>query len=80
MECKNCRNDLFKISTISECEGCINNGEWSDSDGYVYPIESAGTQVMDEGECRMGTSYGDGCYIFKCNKCGEITHLATKEG
>lgn len=78
MKCK-CGNELFKIQNNLSCIDCENNGVYTE-DGYVYhqnivDRELQRTEVNDEGKCRLGTSFGQGCYIFICAKCDHKTNI-----
>ena len=59
------------------CNDCYYNGVWNDEeDDYILKetlsIDEERTQVEDNGECEIGTAFGNGCYIFICNDCDKI--------
>lgn len=86
--CVYCKGETFKIQKRDDCKNCESNGadsrnsEVEDSEyydtGYVYDSEIiAGLgierdQVENEGECKLGYAYGNGCYQFTCSSCGKF--------
>ena len=87
MKCQNCGNNKFLIERIEECDSCEHNGAQLSTDSpYIYDADIIISeklkgndierdQVEYEGECNMGTAYGDGCYMIKCLKCGHLNHI-----
>ena len=82
MECEQCNKKLFKIDLIS-CGGCEYNGAMTEHDGYIFDSDTIEkndglyrNMVADEGECKMGSSSGGGCYLIECNECGNKTNIA----
>lgn len=79
MNCRKCGNDLFKIQFNRSCDDCEFNYAWEEeSKGYVSDIEIIKEKnllrnhVAEEGECDLGHSYGEGCYLFFCSKCKHL--------
>lgn len=84
MLCKKCKSNMFTIDARTDCDDCEYNGWWDESEHgeWKYSALSEDTyrnEVDEEGECKMGTSYGAGCWLVKCTACGEIFHLPTFE-
>lgn len=84
MKCK-CGNNLFIIQIIPCCDDCDQNPAMDDDGHYTYDekiidekdLERLG--VADNGECKIGTAYGAGCYLFVCKGCNKKTHLAISD-
>jgi hypothetical protein len=87
MKCKNCGGVLFTIQVIPCCDDCDQNGAYDpESEEYIYDLEIINTKelirsaVDEEGQCRMDTAFGAGCYMFKCVSCRRKENLACQEG
>lgn len=90
MKCKKCGGVLFAIQVIPCCDDCDQNGASGEDEdsGYYYEYdlkiieekELERTQVGEERECKMGTAYGSGCYMFVCDNCHERTNLPVMDG
>lgn len=90
MKCK-CGNHLFSIQIIPCCSDCSENpaherGEKGESywksiydQKEIDDKELKRDGVEVDGECRMGTAFGAGCYMFTCSKCHQKTNLAVSD-
>ena len=84
MKCNKCGNVLFTIQVIPCCDDCSENPAW-DGENSIYDqkeIDEKGlkrTRVDDDGECRFGTAFGAGCYMFTCSGCHQKTNLAVSD-
>lgn len=90
MECK-CGNNLFHIHEIPCCSDCSENPAYErggKGDTYwksIYDqkeiddkdLRREGVEV--DGECKLGTAFGAGCYMFICPKCNWKTNLAVSD-
>jgi hypothetical protein len=90
MKCR-CGSKLFYINIIPCCDDCSENGayfydEECGNDRYVYDEkfiddnDLVRDQVYQEGECRIDTAFGAGCYMFICKECNHRNNLAVMEG
>ncbi len=79
MKCKKCGFTAFGITTIPCCSECRENGAWDGEsdcwthDEKVIQEKNLGReQVAEEGQCNMGTAYGAGCHLFRCDNCQSL--------
>ena len=80
LKCYNCSSTTFTIKTKYICEACDENGEWDDNeDEFVTKGENL-RQVDAEGQCNLGTSYGNGCRMIYCDKCKELIDFIPMKG
>ena len=80
MKCK-CKCDVFNIFINSDCDDCEYNGSYTEHSGYIYtelPKGAIRDQTIEEGECKMGSSFDEGCYFFTCTECGASTNLPVR--
>lgn len=85
MVCK-CGCSLYKIEYRTDCYNCQYNEAW-DNEAYEYTNDEEFIKINklirshaeDQGECDLGDSWNNGCYIFKCSNCGKINHLPILE-
>ena len=76
MKCKKCGNNLFYVEVTNSCGECIENGIWTE-EGYVYDKGNhERSEVEEEGECAMGSAWGEGCHLYTCQECKHKTNLA----
>ena len=81
MKCKRCGNDHFKIKIETDCDECEHNGSYTEHSGYIYtelPKGAIRDQSFEEGECKLGSCWDEGCYQFECTYCGAMTNLAVR--
>lgn len=79
-KCNDCQGNLFHIKIKTDCEDCEYNGVYIEHSGYTldeyeFPRDYVRSQSFEEGECKLGDSFDDGCYQFVCATCGAISHL-----
>ena len=60
MKCEKCGNDLFKITAKKSCTDCENNENGS---------------AENDWECNIGTCFNEGCHMYTCAKCGDLSIL-----
>jgi hypothetical protein len=87
MECKKCSNSLFVVQIIPCCDDCDQNAAYDyDAEEYTLDMkvidekELLRDHVVEEGECKMGSAFGAGCYMFSCSKCNNKTNLSVMDG
>ena len=86
MKCRKCEATLFTIQVIPCCDDCDQNPAYdTDKKEYIYDSEIIDQKeldrvgVEDDGECKMGTAFGAGCYLFTCSVCHHKEHLAVSD-
>lgn len=86
MKCRICQCELFKIENRICCVDCVDNGAWlQEREEYTYDeseidiLNLERDEADNDGQCSMGEAFGDGCYIFICNNCGETDNVAVTE-
>ena len=82
MNCKKCKNNLWRITTKKSCDNCENNMYHdTQTDEYEFYSKDNENLIMDynmvgeEGECFLGASYDYGCHIYVCDNCGWTENL-----
>ncbi len=86
MICQKCKSNLFRIQIIPCCDDCNQNAAHNpDTEEYTYDLkiiedkELIRDKVEQEGECRMGSAWGAGCYLFICACCNHKTNLGVSD-
>ena len=76
MKCKQCKKNLWRITTKNDCAMCENNMYHdTETDEYEFYSEDNENLVMsynkvaEDGACYLGTAYGYGCHIYICDNC-----------
>jgi len=87
MNCSKCKGPLFRINHIPCCDDCDQNAAYNpDTEEYTYDLktiedkELTRCQVEEEGECRMDSAWGNGCYMFICDRCNHRRNLPLIKG
>jgi hypothetical protein len=76
--CKICKSQSFHVYFNNECSTCSNNYVWNDEeDDFIKPTKKdcnhgVSRRVEHDGECAIGSSNGEGCFVIKCEKCNRI--------
>ena len=82
MKCKQCKKNLWRITTKNDCAMCENN-MYHDTTTDEYEFYSANNEnlimdynmVAEDGKCYLGISYDYGCHIYVCDNCGWTENL-----
>ena len=87
IKCVKCNSKEMHIENIKTCNGCKHNGSWDEPGIFVYDEDDINErklereEVEENGCCRYGDAYGNGCWIFTCAKCGaHVQHIPLCEG
>ena len=86
MKCSKCKGVLFTIQVIPCCDDCDQNGAYDENGDLVYDEkiidekDLTRDEVAEDGECKMDTAYGAGCFMFVCNSCHHKTNLPVMDG
>ena len=87
MKCSKCKGLLFTIQIIPCCDDCNQNAAYDpETEEYTFDLKTINDKeltrnyVEEEGECRMGSAWGAGCYMFTCQKCNHKMNLPVTDG
>jgi hypothetical protein len=75
LRCKNCKGQAVKLEKRESCSTCgfaLDYREEGGEDGEGYMRNT----VEEDGECKLGTAFGEGCLLAVCIECGaHVEHI-----
>ena len=82
MKCKKCNTRQFTIKINSDCGDCIHNPAWDeDEEEFTQKIKTiiekdlVRDHALENGYCDLGDCFNEGCHLYRCINCGELSFL-----